>query len=127
MTGEVLIDTSTVIDFFEGKLAPETKSIMATSELCISAVTYGEIYRHLLKEGKTTLWSIYRSKLDNWKYFTVTKEISEKSAELAHRFGFSFADSLIYATALYRNLPLLTNDNDFRGKKGTIIGKKLNH
>lgn len=125
MTGELLIDTSTLIDFLEQNSAPETKEIMSTANLVISVITFGEIYKFLLNRGKPSEWSNIKSKLNNYKIIDVNKEISEKAAELSHRFGFSFADSIIYATALSNDLKLLTSDLDFKGKPNIILGKKL--
>ncbi len=125
MTGELLIDTSALIDFFEQNSAPETKEILATADLVISAITYGEIYKFLLNRGKTSEWQNIKTKLNNYKIIDATKETSEKAAELSHRFGLSFADSLIYATAIIHDLKLLTSDSDFKGKPNVILGKRI--
>ena len=126
MAGEILIDTSTLIDFLQGSADEETKQRLLTSEVAISSITFGELYKFTLKTGKTHLWPIYKQKLYNWNIFDATKEITEKAAGLSHMHGLSFADSIIYATALLNDLELLTSDaKDFKGKKGVIIsGRK---
>ncbi|MFH1246863.1 MAG: PIN domain-containing protein, partial [Candidatus Micrarchaeota archaeon] len=107
MTGEILIDTSTLIDFFQGAADIKTKEILSSSELTISVITFGELYKFLLKTGKTKLWETYKSKLEKYKLIEVTQKISERAAELAYMHGLSMADSLIYSTALENNLTLL--------------------
>ncbi len=125
MTGELLIDTSTLIDFFEDNIASETDNLMAESELAISVATFTELYKFLLNNGKPQLWIEYKRKLDNYKIINIDKNISEKAAELSHRFGLSFADSMIYATAQCHHILLLTSDSDFKGKPNVILGKKI--
>ena len=124
MTGEILIDTSVLIDFFEDNISKQTEEQMANYELSISVATLTELYKFLLNHGKGTLWNDYKQKLSAYKIFEVNQEISEKAAELSHRFGLSFADSLIYSTAQCNHLQLLTSDSDFSKKPGIIIGKK---
>ncbi|MFH0713890.1 MAG: PIN domain-containing protein [Candidatus Micrarchaeota archaeon] len=124
MTGELLIDTSTLIDFFEDNIASETEELMINSELALSVATFTELYKFLLNNGKNALWSEYKRKLSAYRVLEVDQNISEKAAELSHRFGFSFADSVIYATALSNGLKLLTSDSDFKGKPNVILGKK---
>ena len=124
MTGEVLIDTSTLVDFFEDNISNETEKLMANSELAVSVATFTELYKFLLNQGKGELWKKYKSALENYLVFDTNKEISEKAAELSHRFGLSFADSVIYATALTNNMKLLTSDSDFKGKKGVLFIKR---
>ncbi len=124
MTGELLIDTSTLIDFFQDNVTKDTDELMKNSELTISVVTLGEIRKFLLNTGRNNLWNEYKQRLLNYKTLDVTKEISENAGALAYRFRLSFADSIIYATALENNLTLLTSDSDFKGKKGVILVKR---
>ena len=125
MTGELLIDTSTLIDFFSDNISNETDQIMIKSNLALSVATFTELYKFLLNNGRPDLWKKYKNQLENYKIIDVDKNISEKAAELSHRFGLSFADSIIYATALTNDLKLLTSDADFKGKPNVILGKKI--
>ncbi len=126
MAGEILIDTSALIDFFEDKMAPETERLIINRELAMSVITFGEFYKFLLKIGRTSKWPEYKERLSKYRLIDVTKEISEKAASFSYIYGLSFADSLIYATARLNELELLTSDSkDFKGKKGVIIsGRK---
>ena len=122
---EFLLDTSTLIDFLQGRADNNTKEIMASSELTVSAITFAELYKFTLNNGKANLWPVYKTRLSGYKIIDVTKEIGEKAAEFSHRFGMSLADSLIYATARLNDLELLTSDaDDFKGKKGITLTKK---
>lgn len=113
----VLVDTNVIIEAFKG--AQETIELLERTglkNLVVSTITQMELYIGALNKNELNL---IRNRLRNIKILDINKKISQKSAELVYNYSKShnldIPDSIIAATALIHNIPLLTyNLRDFR-------------
>ena len=113
----VLVDTNVIIEAFKG--AQETIELLERTglkNLVASTITQMELYIGALNKNELNL---IRNRLRNIKILDINKKISQKSAELVYNYSKShnldIPDSIIAATALIHNIPLLTyNLRDFR-------------
>ncbi len=121
---ELLVDSSVLIDFFTDELAGETEMLLRSKQSCISIVSHFEVYKYMLKIGKTKEIYFVGDKLESFETLEMTPAICREAAKISHSAGLSTADSLIYATARVNNLHLVTRDNDLKGKPGVIFVKK---
>jgi predicted nucleic acid-binding protein len=113
----VLVDTNVIIEAFKG--TQETIELLESiglKNLVVSTITQMELYIGALNKNELNL---IRNRLKNIKILDINKKISQKGAELVYNYSKShnldIPDSIIAATALIHNIPLLTyNLRDFR-------------
>lgn len=118
---EIFLDTSIIIELLKGRISKETKQMLEENVISISIISFVETCRHVHKIGKGGQWQSLKDRLEEFKIVGIGTTVGELAAQISSRQNLSIADSIIYATALYNNMPLVTADNEFRNKKGVII------
>jgi len=121
---ELLVDSSILIDFFQGSLDAETKRLLENRNSSFSAISYFEVCKFFYNVGKTAELVFVKQKLDSMHYFHLTGEICFAAAKISHSIGLSMADSIIYTTARLNDCDLVTSDSDLKGKPGVLFVKK---
>ena len=111
MNGSNLVaDTNIILYLFNGD--QRISEILSGKQLYISFVTELEIlsYRELSKSG------LIKAKqfLSQCKIIDINAMIKKKSIEIRKTFSIKLPDSIIAATAIYLELPLITADSDFK-------------
>ena len=126
MTKGNVYDTRFFVEYF---FAPKNASTQAlkenlqsTGEKIISAITIHELHRlNLKKLDKETakLRSIFIK--NEFKIIDIDYEIAIAGAELSNRYKLPLADSVIAATALREECPVVSDDPHFKGIQGLKI------
>ncbi len=120
----ILVDTSVIIDFINGKENAIEKIGYYKGQIAISSITTAEvgIGFELKKQNKNkNIWNRLLS--SEFKTFPVTNEIAKTYSKLQAKSlktsgQLSGFDGLIAATALVHNLSLLTFDSGFKRVPG---------
>lgn len=111
MTGtRLLFDTNVIINDFAGKI-PETFSLIEENEISISIITKIELlgFRGITEEEEK---SIYRY-LSIVEVIPLNEAISNLAIKLKKDYKIKTPDAIIAATAMYLNIPLITEDQGF--------------
>jgi predicted nucleic acid-binding protein len=123
MTKGNVYDTRFLVEYFFSPNHDTTQAmkehLRSTGEKMISAVTIHEIHKlNLRKLDKET--AKLRSTLirNEFKIIDVDYEIAVASAELSNKYKIPLADSVIAATALSAECPLVSDDEHFKGING---------
>ena len=118
MPGEwVVADTSALIHLLEGKaIAVE---LLHSSEVFVSFVTEIELLSS--KKSKKAQLERTRALMDDCTVLDPNRRIKELTIELRRRHGLKVPDSLIAATALYLDVPLITSDRGFDRLKDELL------
>lgn len=88
------------------------REYIANDNFSVSAVTYLEVmgYHNLTYLERT----LFKRLIDTYNYFSISDEIIYKAVEIRQIKSVSLADSIIAATAILKNLTLVThNTKDF--------------
>lgn len=121
VTDSKLLDSSVWLAYlFDGKYINEIES---DKQLFISILSLFEIKTKLMKKKikeKEVLEKINFIKKKS-AILHLNEEIAEKAAEISAKKNLPAIDSLIYSSALFNNIELITLDNDFRGLKRAIV------
>lgn len=108
-----LIDSNTIIDFFNGSMPLNGRELILNIQPIISIVTYVEMFssRHTSLEEITKLHLFSASATVIQTDFT----IAQKAIDLRLKYKTKFADAIIAATAISDDLILITrNMKDFQ-------------
>ena len=117
----IILDTNIIIELFKGNV--ETKELLKKvdeKEFAISVITSMELYYGAI--NKRELNKIKKF-LKSFNLLTINEEISKIALDLIEKYskshGLDIPDTLIAATSLYYEIPLLTyNKKDFRYIEG---------
>ncbi len=118
----ILVDTSVLIDFFNGKITPQTKKLTLANNGPFSVYITSFIYQEILQGAKTDKdFKQLKSYLESLPFILPKHHQStfEKAAELyksCRKKGLtirSSIDCLIAQLCIENNLYLLHNDTDF--------------
>lgn len=107
-----LIDSNTIIDFFNKALPESGKNLLFSIDPLISVITFIEVFanRNVSEEEKKQL----KSFCDVATVYDVGIEIASITIELRKRCKIKLPDAVIAATALNYDLVLITrNTSDF--------------
>ncbi len=121
MIDSKLLDSSIWIAYlFEGKYIQEIES---DKKLFLSILSLFEIKTKLIKKKIKEKEIIEKIAFIKKKstILQLNNNIAEKAAEISAEKKLPSIDSLIYSTALFNNIELITLDNDFRGLKRAIV------
>ncbi|MGH9917738.1 MAG: PIN domain-containing protein [Nitrososphaerales archaeon] len=116
-------DTRFLIELFYSN-EPATKdkiknSLLTSKPNFLSTAALSEIYKLTLeKEGKVVADVRTNSLSRDFRLVDVDKEVAVQAAQIKHRHGIPFADSLIASTARVLKVPCYTDDPHFRGIEG---------
>ena len=109
----MLIDSSVWIELFEGsKKGEKAWKIISSNQCSISIISLTEIIKWCVKNKKE-----YKYRIEKIKQISTVINLNETISKMAGDNKINLrgiADSLIYSTARFYNLKLLTADNDFR-------------
>lgn len=88
------------------------RNYIANDNFCISAITYLEVIGyHKLTNVERLL---FKSLFETYNYISISDEIINKAIKIRQTKSISLADSIIAATALIKNMTLIThNTKDF--------------
>jgi tRNA(fMet)-specific endonuclease VapC len=113
----VIIDTNVIIESLKGREKTiEILEKIGLENIAISSISEMELYVGALNKKEL---NFIKKRLEKVEIFDVDKRISRKSAELVFEFSKShnldIPDSIIAATCLVYDIPLLTyNTKDFK-------------
>ena len=81
------------------------------SEFGISIITEMELlsFRNITEEEE----NVIRRIVEKCEYFSLTKAIKEKAIVIRRKYGTKLPDSIVAATAICNNVPLITADKGF--------------
>ncbi len=110
MTGEVLLDTSVIIDFLRQKNKQDTLlyKLSIDSNLYISIITHAELYA-----GKS-VWANKTAKkelgivFEGMSILQIDNKISEEAGKIRAKYDLDLIDALIAATSISNEIPLAT-------------------
>lgn len=116
-------DTRFLIElFYSGEPATKDKirnSLLISRPNFLSTAALSEIYKLTLeKEGKVVADVRANSLSRDFRLVDVDKEVAVQAAQIKHKHGIPFADSLIASTARVLKVPCYTDDPHFRGIEG---------
>jgi predicted nucleic acid-binding protein len=118
----LLLDTNILIYLLAGN--KQVRDVVSDHEWCISFITEMELQ---MKPGLTSreIRSIH-SLLEQCNIIGLSERIKQNAISVSRNHRLKLADSIIFATALQLNLPLLTADVEFAkadpdGKDAIII------
>lgn len=105
----VILDSNIIIYYLKGH--KETEALILDNEISISYITELEIlgYWKNTKQDIKTIEKLFA-------FFRIVKSndsIHEKAIELRRKYKLKTPDSIIGATALELDLPIITHDSDF--------------
>ena len=103
------LDTNIILYLLAGDTT--LADLLDGSRLYVSVITEMELlsYRELSENDR----KIIRSFLSECKIIYINHEIKEETVRIRTKFGIKLPDSIIAASAIYLDLPLLTADRDF--------------
>jgi len=103
-------DTNIILYLFNGD--ERISEILSGKQLYISFITELEIlsYREISKSGLIQAEQF----LSHCKVIDINDSIKKKSIEIRKIFSLKLPDSIVAATAMYLELPLLSADSDFK-------------
>jgi predicted nucleic acid-binding protein len=116
-----LIDTNVLIDFFNGRLPEDAKSLLFSIEPIISVITHIELFssKNASEAELLQLKSFVKSAT---VYNYLTPEIVNKTIDIRLQTNLKTPDAIIAATALANGLVILSrNVKDFDRVKGLEI------
>jgi|SRR3972149_1385300 len=111
MNGSNLVaDTNIILYLFNGD--ERISEILSGKQLYISFITELEIlsYRGISKSGLIKAEQF----LSQCKIIDINAGIKKKSVEIRKTFSLKLPDSIVAATAMYLELPLISADSDFK-------------
>ena len=122
MTRSSVYDTGFFFEYFYTSDQNTTQALKSnlqnTGEKMVSALTIHELHRlNLKKLDKATATLRSRFIANEFKVVDVDYEIATLSAEIGNRYKIPLADSIIAATALQAECPLVSDDKHFRDIK----------
>lgn len=106
----LLLDSNIIVHVFQGHRALAEQ--LEGKVLCISVVTRMELYAWPGRDGGRTAW--LDEFLKECVLFELDRSIQDLTIDLKKRFKLPLADTIIAATAIQKDLPLLTADKDFK-------------
>ncbi len=103
------LDTNIILYLLAGDTT--LADLLDGSRIYVSVITEMELlsYRDLSENDR----KVIRSFLSECKIIYINHEIKEETVRIRLSFGTKLPDSIIAATAIYLDLPLLTADKDF--------------
>ena len=119
-----LIDANIIIRYINGDLSKKSRGWIEKNTrnnlVHISAITRTEV---LAKPGiSPEIFSNTQEVLDLFILHTVTKEIADLAGFIRSRFGLGLGDSIVSATGLHFNLPVVTEDlRGFHNVQGLTV------
>jgi predicted nucleic acid-binding protein len=116
-------DTRFLIElFYSGEPADKDKiknTLLTSKPNFLSTAALSEIYKLTLeKEGKVVAEVRTNSLSRDFRLVDVDKDVAVHAAQIKHKHGIPFADSLIASTAKVLKVPCYTDDPHFRGIEG---------
>jgi predicted nucleic acid-binding protein len=118
MGAEYLMDTNTVIDFFNAKLPMNARKMRANVEPNISVITHIELFSSS-KVSQEELLQLKHFVAIAKIYETIDIDIVEQNIRIRQRYKIKTPDAIIAATAMVFDLILITrNSTDFNNIEG---------
>ena len=119
-------DTRFLIELFyagEAVTKDKIKSVLLNSRPnFLSTAALSEIYKLTLeKEGRDVAELRANSLAKDFRLVDVDREVAIQAAQIKHKHGIPFADSLIASTAKILRIPCYTDDPHFRGMEGVSL------
>ena len=117
----VLLDSWAWIEYFRnGPKASLIKTyVEGDFELFISTISIAEVFRYLLQfEQKPVAERLTKAMIQRSVSLPVTGDIAWSAAEFKHKNKWGLGDALIYATAHFNSLVVVTGDSDFKNAAG---------
>jgi len=115
-----LVDTSGWIEyFFEGQKAAEfADPIEDLAGLVVPVVCLYEVFKKISQAGGESKALQAIAQMKQGRVAVLTEDIALKAALISLRHNLPMADSFIYATGLYHEALIWTQDKDFAGLPG---------
>jgi len=112
---KVLVDTCGWIEWLtDGVLADKFAPYLANIEnLLIPTSMQYELHKWICRERNEVLAMEIIVLTQQASVIPLTKPIALLASDLSQKYGLSFADAIIYATARHENVELITSDNHF--------------
>lgn len=107
---KILVDTNILLYFLQGD--NRILSVFEENEIYISFISELEILGFPELDKKEEV--LIRNFLKNFTIININKEIKNTVIQLRKRYKLKLPDCIIAATAIYKKMPLLSADNDFR-------------
>lgn len=111
----ILLDTNIVIGYLAGKEAVVNAMARAFAEhgdIALSTINVVELfaYRSLTPQEINQLEQF----VEHATVFVLTQDIAARAAEVRRTYNLTTTDAVIAATALSRDIPLISQDQDFK-------------
>lgn len=120
MEQRYLIDTNVIIDNFGNKLPENTKNLLYSIELTLSAVTKIEVlgWKDATKEQLQPLYEF----MDIANILPINEAVIEKTIDIRQTKKIALGDAIIAATALVYDLVVISrNTSDFKNIDGLQV------
>ena len=101
----VLLDSNIIIDFFANK-KPAVEEISKYDNICVSIISYIEVMIGLSREERVLAQKFFNNTEICW----LDQSIANETIHLRDKHRIKLPDALILATAVAKNLRLLTRD-----------------
>jgi predicted nucleic acid-binding protein len=105
-----LLDTNTVLYILKGDQI--LANLLYQEILCVSVITEIELlsYKNITRPEEHSI----KKFLTEFRKIELDSQIKEKCIEIRKLYGLKVPDSIIAATAIHLNLPLVTSDKQFK-------------
>ena len=116
-----LLDTNTVIDFFNAKLPDNGKNLLLSVEPAISVITFIELFSSskISESERLILLKFVNTAI---VYETINSQIAMEAINIRQQYKTKLPDAIIAATALFYGLILIThNSDDFKNIQGLSV------
>jgi len=112
----LLLDTNIIVSVFQGHgvLASELEG----KDLFISVLTRIELYSWQVKDARRLQW--LDAFMEECELVEMDRAIQDQAIDIRKRHKLAVVDAVIAATALRKDIPLLTADKDFKRLDGEV-------
>lgn len=103
-----------LLDMQEEQKRRAAAQIIAQASIVISTQVINEVCRNLLKAGSFTeaeITEYIESAYNRYRVIELTKDVLLQASALRGRYAFSFWDSMIMASALAANVPIVYSED----------------
>lgn len=107
---KIFVDTNIILYLLNGDRT--IAELLDGKQIYISFISELELLGYSLNSKKEI--KIIREFLDQCIIIDINEEIKNEVISLKHKYNFKLPDSIIIATALFIDLPLITADKDFK-------------
>ena len=122
----VLVDTCGWIEWLtNGTLSDSYESYFESiNSIIVPTSVQFELYKWVKRENSLQLALESIALTEQGQVLPLTTPIALLAADLSLEYQLSFADSIIYATAQFKKIQLITSDDHFKGLDGVVYFAK---